>query len=147
MTTIMDSAVAELVLSGVFYKKTEFVIYVCQKSCPELLNYINLYEELRGNKPNKRYIANNWIFFLKSKEEVGELIKSKHLMLDKDFWIEENEEGESDLVLNTKSFYRLLNEDSIDCLSQVKYIYEEYKYYLDNLLYLNINICDLNEKS
>lgn len=147
MTTVMDSAVAELVLSGVFYKKTDFVVYVCQKSCPDLLSYINLFEELKGNKTNKRYLLKDWIFFLKSKEEVDGLIKSKNLIMEKDFWVEENEEGESELLLSANSLYRLLSEDSIDCLSQVKYIYEEYKYYLDNLLYLNINICDLNEKS
>ena len=142
----MDSSVAELVLSGVFYKKTEFVIYVCQKSYPKLLNYIHLFEEIRKNREGRRYKAGEWLYFLKTKEEIEDLVRSKQLLKEKDFWLEKNEDEGEDLILNGKTFTRLLNEDSLDYVSQIKYVYEKYKYYLDNLLYLNINIHNLDEE-
>lgn len=141
----MDSAVAELVLSGAFYKKTEFVIYVCQKSYPELLNYIHLFEEIRKNREGRRYKASEWLYFLKTKEEIQDMVISKQLLKEKDFWLERNEDDtEENLILSGKTFVKLLNEDSLDYVSQLKYVYEKYKYYLDNLLYLNINIHSLD---
>lgn len=139
----MNSSVAELVLSGVFYKKTEFVIYVCQKSYPRLLNYINLFEEIRKNREGRRYKAREWLYFLKTKEEIEYMIASKQILKEKDFWLENNEDDEN-LILSGKTFMKLINEDSMDCVGQIKYVSEKYKYYLDNLLYLNINIHNLD---
>ncbi len=133
----MESIIAELVLSGTIYKKTDFVLYICRKCCVHLLDYIHLYEELHKHKSKSKYFYNleDWLSFIKSKEDIENMTLDKLIVENRDFSIIDDIH-----MYNSYGFEKLLTEDCLFFLRQLNYIYEEYKYYLEDLHELNTEV-------
>lgn len=135
----MITVVAEMVLSGIFVKKQDFVVRVCNLTYRYLLPYISFYENLNSKEfwmSLEEY--DNYSMFLTNITNITTMIDSGMMVYNKDYIV--SEENEDIVYLSSKGVHKCSKELTKNYLDELKYINSEYKYYLDELLYLNINI-------
>jgi len=144
----MITTVADLVLSGVFLKKQDFVMRICSIQYRHLIPYISFYDNLVNNKDFWMSLDDNE--FLLNKLDILVMVKNKHfrynndyVYLDEEFNVIENpstHDAKKYLYISSIGAYKCMTDLTRECIENLNYINSEYKYYLDDLLYLNINI-------
>ncbi len=141
----MESMIAELVLSGNLYKRSDFVIIMCNRLDYNLLKHNELYEKLR--KPDKGFWAKELIYedYLLSKDKINNMIMQKELLFEQDynFIVEQCEETGMSykyLYFSTAGILKCISNRTSMYLKNIKYINMQYKYYLDELHSINIHI-------
>ncbi len=136
----MITVIAEMVLSGIFVKKQDFVVRICSLAYRYLLPYVSLYENLNSKEfwmPLEEY--DDYKLLLTSKSNIISMVNNGMLVYNKDYIFSEETLAET-IYLSSKGVYKCCEELTKNYLDELKYISSEYKYYLDELLYLNINI-------
>lgn len=141
----MDSDIAYFVINNIYLDKQEFLFRICQKNFTHLIKYIDL-----ENKIHKMNQKNIKFWFIK--EEWGiEMAKSfsyeksiENIDYNYTTIFQESSEEDVDVEIETKQFstkFLKLNSNN-ECkyaLDNISYIKEKYRYYIENLNYLNIN--------
>lgn len=150
----MNSFIADLIVSGVYKQKYDFIISACIKINSNLLSYVDLYKALnkwsknkdsRGNNMNSfNYEYEQWSTFCFDKSKIVSMMKSQELELNKDFILYINDDIEEnnveELYLSSNGINKILTYESISSVDSIRDIAYNYKYYLDNLFYLNMNV-------
>lgn len=151
MGIAMNSFIAELVISGIYKQKYDFITSACVRINHDLLNYIDLYKVLgkwsKNNTFNCEY--DQWSNFFVDRSKIVLMIDSRELELNKDYIFRagENEVSGSGVYSNRDYLYlshqgvnKVLNYSSMSSIDSIRTIAYKYKYYLDNLFYLNMNV-------
>lgn len=155
----MNNFVADLVIAGIYKNKQDFITSACLYLDVDLLSYINLYKSV--NKWSKKYKEVNvnrfdcdykqWSNFFVDRNKILSMMDNQDLELNKDytFYTAEgidgdnnisNSEGPKDLLLSSNGVNKILSLKSLDSIESIQNIAYNYKYYLDNLFYLNMNV-------
>lgn len=157
----MNNFIADLVISGFYKNKQNFITSACLYLDSELLNYIDLYKLV--NKWSKKYKENNvnkfycdynqWSNFFVDRNKIVSMMDNKELELNKDYIFYSNEdiakeeidtntniEGSKKLFLSSNGVNKVLSLKSLRFIESIRNIAYNYKYYLDNLFYLNMNV-------
>jgi hypothetical protein len=141
----MESILAEIILSGNLYKRSDFVTLVCNKLDYNLLKYNDLYEKIK--KSDKGFWAKELDYedYLLSKDKINDMIILKDLIFEKDyiFSIDLNEDlniYQKYLYFSTSGIMKCMSNSTELYLENIAYINRKYKYYLDELHFINIHI-------
>jgi len=154
----MDTVISEMILSGVMYTKHQFISHICIKCFKHLCPYICIFEVLKRKKNNLKINFNikdnsfvededgiNWSDLLIDIDSIKKYIREGCLKQNKHYNIFSNDNCDLIYSFNSKSLEFILNTDSFNYINCIKYISQEYKYYLDNMMDININIRQLEE--
>jgi hypothetical protein len=155
----MNDFIAELVISGVYKQKYDFITSACIRIDSNLLSYIDLYKVLGKWSKNKDVSGNKinsfnceydqWSNFFVDRSKIVLMMKNQDLELNKDyiFYIDKNEDIEENNIENIGELYlsssgvdKILSYSSVSSVDSIRNIAYKYKYYLDNLFYLNMNV-------
>lgn len=146
----MNSFIAELVVSGIYKQKYDFITSACIRINNDLLGYIDLYKVLGKWSKNNAVNSFNceyeqWAYFFVDRSKIVSMLKNQQLELNKDYTFYSNEDDlDSDeykeLFLSSSGVNKILSLKSLDSLDSIQTITYKYKYYLDNLFYLNMNV-------
>jgi hypothetical protein len=144
----MNSFIAELVIFGIYKQKYDFISSACIRINHDLLSYIDLYKVLgkwsNNNTFNCEY--DQWSNFFVDRNKIMTMMKNQELELNKDYTFRTDEldvvsdSGVNCLYLSHQGVNKVLTYSSISSIDSIKNIAYTYKYYLDNLFYLNMNV-------
>ena len=87
----------------------------------------------------------HWSYFFVNRSKIVSMMKNQQLELNKDYTFYSNEDvldsdESKELFLSSSGVNKILSLKSLDSLDSIQTITYKYKYYLDNLFYLNMNV-------